>query len=390
MSKQELELEMRAANPVARRALAALDLTSGEEALGQALAGEVAGGEESTLADEPGRAARGASPRGRRPRRALVGLLAAAAIVVAAIVLLAGGGGAGSPTPAYGARLVRFAESTPLLLLEAPGWHVNDVDQIQGGSGEMKFGMRGDVPADERRVDLHWLPTASLGETLRELLHPPIDRTPGRRLAIALPALDATAHVDTRAESALRYGRPGDHEMWAIWTEGSRLLLLTSRVPSLAAFRERLEGLRRVDAATWLDAMPAEVVKSAEYGATAQAMLRGIPLPPGFDPNSIPDLELTTDRYQVGAKVGGAVACAWFARWGEARAAGDAAGAREAEKVLLESEKRWPIFREMATEGGYPATIIEYAEHMRSGSWFGKPLLQAVDAEDGLSCDALR
>ncbi|MBS1844732.1 MAG: hypothetical protein JST53_09975 [Actinobacteria bacterium] len=71
--------------------------------------------------------------------------------------------------------------------------------------------------------------------------------------------------------------------------------------------------------------------KAAEYGATARTMLRGIPLPPGFDPSSIPDVGQTMDRYQAGAAVGGAVACAWFGRWDQARAGGDIAAAREAE-----------------------------------------------------------
>jgi uncharacterized protein YodC (DUF2158 family) len=378
MSTEKIELELRAANPIRRRALAALDLTAGEEALGRALIDQPA------LAGEPD-LARPSRPGARRPRRALLALATLAAVVVAVVALLVGGGGgAGSPTPAYGADLVRFAESSPLLLLEAPGWKVENVDQPNAGEGMMGFTRDGGGPVDQRWVELTWNPVALAKKLLTIHFDPPLDRTPSPEVTTRIASLGATVHIDTRSESAPRYGHPGDHEMTAIWMEGSHVLTLDTRVPSLAAFRERLEAMHRVDAQTWLGAMPAKVVKAAAYGGTVDQILKGIPLPPGFDPNSIPRQGLTADRYQVGAEVGGTVACAWFSRWGEARAGHDTAGAEEAEKVLLESEKRWPIFREMAKEGGYPATVTEYAEAMPSGRWFGRPLLEAVDSNGGL------
>jgi hypothetical protein len=172
--------------------------------------------------------------------------------------------------------------------------------------------------------------------------------------------------------------------MVAIWEEDGHLLELRTSVPDLAAFRERLGWLHRVDTKTWLDAMPTKVVKAAEYGATVHEMLRGIPIPRGFDPSRIPNLHLTTNRYQVGAAVGGTVACAWFRYWGKARADHDAAATQEAERVLLQSEKQWPIFRQMSKEGAYPATVVEYAKAMPNGQWFGRPLLAAVNSEGGL------
>lgn len=207
---------------------------------------------------------------------------------------------------------------------------------------------------------------------------------PGHAFKTTIPSLGATAFLAPRTETSWLQGGPGDRAMTAIWEEDGLVLELRASVPNLSAFEDRLGWLRRVGAEAWLDAMPAKVVKAAEYEATVQAMLVGIPLPPGFDPTSIPNLGLTTNRYQVGAEVGGAVACAWFRHWGEARADHDAAAAREAEQVLLESEAKWPIFREMSKEGAYPATIVEYARTMHTGSWFGKPLLQAVNSDDGL------
>lgn len=392
MSTEKIELELRAANPVAKPILAALDLAAGEAALGEALIAE------SAPAGEPGAPSRAS----RRPRSALLLIAAATALAgVAAVFLLAGGGASESPAPAYGAELVRFAESTPLLLLEEPGWRVRGIGQ-QHGQGRMEFGIASPTVPEAhiykthtqhgialhrdglRRVELAWW---NRGEMLKLLLSPRLDRVPGRKFTTTMPALGTTVHIDTRAETSPKYGGPGHHQMEAIWREDGRVLLLSASVPDLAAFRERLGWLRRVDAQTWLDAMPAKVVKAADYGAAVREMLQGIPLPPGFDPTRISNLHLTTDRYQVGAAVGGAVACAWFRYWGEARAGQDAAAAQEAERVLLESESQWPIFREMSKEGAYPATVVEYAKAMPSGRWYGRPLLSAVG--QGLGCPAL-
>jgi len=49
-----------------------------------------------------------------------------------------------------------------------------------------------------------------------------------------------------------------------------------------------------------------------EEKAPVEEMLKGIPLPKTFAPSRAPNEELTTDRYQVGAKVAGTVACLWF------------------------------------------------------------------------------
>ena len=392
MKTEKIEAELRAANPVAKPALAALDLAAGEAALGQALLAE------PVLAAEP-RALDGAPRRARSPRLLLAGAILAA--VAAGAFLLAGGGASESPAPAYGAELVRFAEATPLLLLEEPGWHVRSLSQLEG-QGRMEFGIAAPATPEAhiykthtrhgialhrdglRRTELTWW--SGGGEMLKLFLHPRVDRVPGSRFTTALPALGTKVHIDTRAETSPIYGGPGRHQMEAVWREGGRVLLLNATVPDLAAFRERLGWLRRVDAQTWLDAMPAEVVKAADYGAAVREMLQGIPLPPGFDPAGIADHPLTDDRYQVGAAVGGAVACEWFRHWGDAVRNGDTTAAREAERAL-QGAGSWPIFREMSKEGAYPATVLEYAEAMPSGRWYGRPLLPDVD--QGLGCARL-
>ncbi|MBS1863995.1 MAG: hypothetical protein JSS68_20040 [Actinobacteria bacterium] len=408
MNEQELDRSLAAAYPLDRDRIERLEIESWEADLFADL---------DARASMPPTPTPGRPPRRRRRALAVAVAVATLAIALVAVILLAGGG-AGPSSPAYGAQLIRFAESTPLLLLEGPGWGVRNVDQRAGGEGNIEFTRsspdphpdqplmtRSDVkrhitPAsvverrqrvvtmtwlDARRYKVRWRGGRLGASFYDEYLHRRVrGHEPGRWLKTTIPGLGVTAYVDPRAESTPIQGGPGDRLMVAIWREGGHLIELRASVPDLAGLRERLGWLRRVGAEEWLDAMPAKVVKAAEYGATAKAMLRGIPLPPGFDPSAIPDLGLTMDRYQVGAAVGGAVACAWFDRWSEARAAGDTAAAREAEGVLLASERRWPIFREMSKEGAYPATVAEYAEHMRSGRWFGRPLLR--EAEQGLGC----
>lgn len=405
MKTHELEATLAAAYPVDRARVEELDL----DALEADLLAEVEAGAPMPPAPAPEH-----RPRRRRLALGLVGAGLAAALVA---ILVLGGGGK-HPARAYGAKLIRFAESSPLLLLEGPGWGVRDVDQRADGEGRIEFTKasldphpgeplmtRSDVKRHvtpkpvierrQRRVEMTWFDARKY--KLRwhdgklsisfpdEYLHRRVrTREPGHWFRAPIPALGVTAYVDPRGESAPIQGGPGDRLMVAIWEEGHHLVELRASVPDLAAFRARLGWLRRVGTDEWLDAMPPRVVKAAAYGTTVQVMLRGIPLPPGFDPTTIPDLGLTTDRYQVGAAVGGAVACGWFRRWAQASAAGDAAAAREAERALLDSEARWPVFREMAKEGAYPATVVEYARHLRSGTWFGRPLLQ--EAEQGLGC----
>jgi hypothetical protein len=393
MSRREIGRTLTGANPISREAVERLAIGGEDDgALAELLASatEDPAALESSGLERTGR-------RWLRPRY-LAAIVAPAAAV--AIVLVAVGGSGSSPeepASAYGAELVRFAESTPLLLLEEPGWRVRSIDQ-QNGQGRMEFGIASPATPEApiykthtrhgialhrdglRRAELTW---SNRSEMLKLLLHPRVDRVPGRKIKTTIPALGTKVHIDTRAETSSIYGGPGHHQMEAVWKEDGRVLVLNATVPDLAAFRERLGWLRRVDARAWLDAMPAKVVKAADYGAAVRAMLQGIPLPPGFDPTRISDPHLTNDRYQVGAAVGGAVACAWFGSWDEAIRRGDTSAAKEAERVL-QGAGSWPIFREMSKEGAYPATVVEYGKAMPSRRWYGRPLLPEV--EQGLGC----
>jgi hypothetical protein len=417
MNTEKIERELRAANPVAGATLEGLDLAEGEAALGEALiaTADPAGAPQAAL-DAPLR-------RRRSTPLLLSGALALAAAVT--IVLLAAGGASESP-PAYGAELVRFAESTPLLLLEGPGWRVQDVYEAAHGpyspepgrgEGSMEFVTGPAIPYDtvqatcvrqvmsksgkfpictaehesgmvpasvrQRKVELRWF-HGSLADTISTARGAP---HPHGQSWTDLPVLDTAAQVDTRAEFYVNQGGPGNRQMTAFWSEGGYVLEMRAAVPDRAAFEERLEWLTRVDSQTWLDAMPAKVVKAADHDAAVREMLKGIPVPAGFEPSQIPDEGLTTNRYQVGATVTGIVSCLWFRQWGEARRTGDAGAEAEAEKAMATS-KRWPILREMAKDGAYPQTIWQLAAAMPSGVWRRGPRTtwRLLPRAEGLGC----
>jgi hypothetical protein len=352
----------------------------------------------------------GHGKRERRPRRrvaiALGGLTAATAAT--AVLLLAGGDGA-QPSRAYGAELVRFAESTPLLLLEGPGWRVqsaNEEERREGTEGTMEFVTGKPVPDEsilvtgnakaeresgmfpaavrQRRVELRWS-HGSLAEaisTQRASLHPH-----GQRW-VELPILGTTAQVDTRAEFFVNQGGPGNRRMVALWSENGYLLELKAAVPDQAGFEERLGWLTKVDSQAWLEAMPASVVKAADHDAAVGEMLKGIPLPSTFKPTRIPDPGLTTNRNLVAGTVTNTVSCLWFRQWGEARRTGDRAAQLEAENAMA-SSRHWPILREMAKEGGHPLAW-DLAAAMPSGHWVWHGHQRSLLAHaEGLGCARL-
>jgi hypothetical protein len=397
MKTREMEKALDAADPVGRGRLDGLD----PEAMEADLLADLETGFSALPELEAAR------PRHRHPRRFVLALGSAALAIALAAVFVLASGGSDRPSRAYGAELVRFAESTPLLLLEGPGWRVQNVYEAgQGvymprssrGTGSMEFVTGRPIPYEsvrvtcvretvsksgkfpvckaeresgmfpaavrQRKIELRWF-HGSLEDSLstaHKILHPH-----GQRWN-KLPVLDTTADVDTRAEFYVNQGGPGNRQMTALWSEDGYVLEMRAAVPDLAAFEERLNWLTQVDSQTWLDAMPAKVVKAADHDAAVREMLKGIPVPPGFDPGEIPNEGVTTNRYQVGAAVTGTVSCLWFRQWGEARRAGDGAMAAEAERAMA-TAKHWPILHEMARDGAYPETVWQLAAAMPSGEW---------------------
>jgi hypothetical protein len=390
MSTRELKRLLAAADPVDRARLERLDFAAMEGELTADLEG-------SWPVADPGQATElrvadaGLLPRPhrRRPRNlALAGGAAALALVIALVIILAGGsGGSGGPAPAYGADLVRFAESSPLLLLEGPDWRVQHVSQSrtpEGTDGSMEFVTGKAIPYEsieitgnekeereqgidpptvrQRRVELSWRheSLAQAVEMQRGSLHPH-----GQRW-VKLPVLDTTAVVDTRAEFYANQGGPGNREMAAFWSEGGWTLSLRAAVKDQAAFEERLGWLTKVSSQEWLEAMPAAVVKAADFQGTVREMIKGIPLPKTFNVSLVPDESLTTDREQIGTQVAGTISCLWLRQWGAAVNSGDTSAAEEAIEAMSTS-RHWKVLTDVESTNGYSPLVWEIAEDMKRG-----------------------
>ena len=359
MTDYEIDALVAAANPIGEQALMAYPLAGAELALRDAI---VQDGDTPAALPLPSRRWL------PRPRR-LAASFAVAACAIAGFLALGGRDGATSGT-AWAAPLVHLAESSPLLLLDQPGWTVTRADESDAVEGEMTF-THADAGGPGRTAALNWR-RGSLASWQQ-------DRAKDMALLVHHTVLGQPAQVTQYPEYQ------GTKDFTAIWPESSRVLEFRAVADSLAAFEQMLDSLKRVDVDTWLSAMPASVVKSANRSSVVKDMLADIPLPPGFDATSLENKPLVSDRYQLGAQVAGAVACIWIDRWAAARKRGDSAAAKAAADAMQTSHN-WKILIEMQKDGAYPEVLWGYADAMRGdGLWYGRPL--KGDAASGLGCD---
>lgn len=94
---------------------------------------------------------------------------------------------------------------------------------------------------------------------------------------------------------------------------------------------------------------------------------------------------VVNQRYQLGARVAGGVACAWSEQWVAATTAGDDAGAKEAVDAMATAAD-WPILVEMDAEGAYGQVLRHYAAGMTEGGPV-EPEVVARYYRDGFGCD---
>ncbi|MEA2332245.1 MAG: hypothetical protein QOH58_2383 [Thermoleophilaceae bacterium] len=355
-----LDQLLRDAAPVTDQQVRALALDEVEAELREALVAE----------RRPGPAKR--SPRRRRSLRlGLSGLGAAAVAAVAVVIVSLAGGGeqlGTSPERAWAKSALRVANAVPRLLIGEPGWSITRADEFMVDEGEMTF-RKGSAS-----VDLHWR-AGSFRDWVK-------DRDNSADELPSVEVLGASARV-------FRYQGPFD-DYTALWRSGSYTMEFRTGYPprlSLAEYRRLLGSLKTTGVDDWLAAMPPSVVLPANTGRTVEAMLAGIPLPPGFDKAALKRDAAVRDRYQLGARVAGAVACGWIERWVEARRAGDTAAAAEAVEAM-QTSRRWPILLEMRADGEYPAVLWNFAAAMQGRARVpaGKPTTVERAYRPALGC----
>jgi hypothetical protein len=321
-----LDRRVAAANPVTDDALEALPLGAAHD-LGEAIL------REPRPRPRPKR-----MPRAwRRPAMAIASVAALAGVL--GMTVLTGDNGS---SRAWAAPALRVAKTVPRVLVGLPSWHVTRADEFSVQAGEMSFG-------DGRRsVELHW--STDSGREAK------LDREGATRRADA-KVLGTTATV-------FRYDGPAD-DFTALWTLDGYALELRGALPA-HEFTAVLRSLRIVSVDDWLGAMPASVVTPATTAETVNSMLADMTLPAGFDKASLRDEGSVRDRYQLGARVAGAVACAWIERWIAARRRADDSGVRQAVAALAGS-KHWAVLREMQADGAYPTAVWQYADAVAAG-----------------------
>jgi hypothetical protein len=270
---------------------------------------------------------------------------------------------------AWAASLVRIAEDSPRLLLAEAGWEVVRADEFSGELGEMTFSN------GEYEMDLRWT-SAKYHRVAVE------DR---RKSA------QESWNVTIAGRDAVLFQYEGVTDFTALWRDGDHSLELRGVFPTVGRYRAVAASLQAVDVNTWLSAMPESVVKPDIRAASVDEMFADIPVHPDVDVDKLKASERVTDRYQLGAKVTGAVACAWIDQWIDATSKNNDKRAQEAVDTMATSHN-WAILLEMNEAGDYPEAIWEYAEALPENSPVsgGRPMTIEEAYESALGCEQFR
>ena len=283
------------------------------------------------------------TPRRRRRRLLAAPVLLAVAIPVLFVALTRGGGN----DPAFAAEAIRVAESSPRLLVDADGWKVSRAEQWQPGQGEMTFSN------GRSELELYWMPGTEYAGWLQS----------------STDKFEAVGNGPAAGIDAKLFHDDSDTYR-ALWMDGDTAVLAVSRTATgLTAFKQLVARLDHVSVNAWLTAMPADVIRpAAEHATVVDEMLKGLPLPPGFDVVALRESGVVRDRYQLGAQVSAAVACGWIAQYLAAQKSGDTAAAAAATEAMKTS-RTWPILLELQKDGAFPQVLWQYADAVD-----GKPL----------------
>jgi hypothetical protein len=359
---RELNRLVAEASPIWEADLAEFDFERAEAELVQEILASPAGSSDAGLTPEPE----------RRSQHVLIRwpALSVAAVALAFVVALTLGIFRHGDQPVFAASAIKVAEANPRLLMTASGWSVTRADEFTTDEGEMTFSNG----TDELLVS--WRPASQYESYLNDRQGE--GQTPTE---IAFLGRPATMFTDTGTAPGM-----GPSFDTLVSPEGKTFVEIRGdELGSEDAYRQLLDSFERTDVNTWLSALPANAVKPADRSATVDEMLRGIPLPPGFDTAPLKRGDTVLDRYQLGARVAGSVACDWLDRWTEGLAKGDQAEVQQAKDALATSHD-WPILQEMDKQGDYPEGIWDFAKDRLGGSGFGRNTTHNYNAS--LACNS--
>jgi hypothetical protein len=328
---------MAAANPAPTAELAAeLSETELQQALSRAVALGRSPSQPVPVGDRVALEA-GTRPRHRRAALGLSTVAVLAVLLVASGWLRSSGGG----HPEFAAAAIRVAEANPRLLVTEPGWKIVRADEFETDSGELTFS------DGSHRFDVHWYPAKLYGQYLRD------------RATVSTPEQGTLL-----GQTATTVEYSPEEYATMLSPQGSVFVEVRGRLGSRAAYDETLYSLQAVDVDTWLEAMPPSTVRPEARSGAVDRLLRGMPLPPGFDAAELKSEDSIAARSTLAVKVGNAIACGWVESWIAARAAGDQAAAERAVEAMSSSAD-WPLVRKAQVPwfGNYKAV----AKQLRAG-----------------------
>jgi hypothetical protein len=324
---------------------------------------------EEGSAEMPPRTRRADQPQTRR--RLALGLGSVAVILgVVGLAALIFGGSTVSPTasPAFAETAIRVAEANPRLLVGAPGWNVKDANEFEVDQGEMDFTNGRDT------LTIEWSPARFYSEPdLRALRQ----GARGPEGTLGNPITPGSGEDDEQFEwitaldrrALFDYDAGGSYYRLTFAPQNGSFISINGYSDDDAMTRDQFLGvvdsLYSADVDTWLAALPPEIVRPVEDQAAVDAMLEGIPIPSSVDVDQLRSVALALGRYQLGAKVTGAVACGWLDQWAAAVRDGDQASARQAVDAMSTSHD-WAILREMEDQGGWSQVVWEYSREMQN------------------------
>lgn len=284
-----------------------------------------------------------AVPAPARSTRRWVAPLAAAALVagIAGSSLWWGGDG---PGPAPDAA-TETQETGRYAVLDAPGWTVEYTESYgEYGSASYEKG--------DRSFEITTYPGASYAEYVEDREHIVTPPAPG--VPVEVMGVGAQTWAYSRDDHATIREVEAGH-----WME------FRGQGMDEAAYLALLGQLRMTSLQQFEASLPEEFVTGDERTDVAAEMLAGITQVSGAafpDGTTAPPESEQQDRYQLGAAVAGAYACAWLRAFQE----GDPTQRAEAVRVMGTS-RQWPILQEMDAEGDYPEVVWDYADEIAAG-----------------------
>ncbi|MGB7587553.1 MAG: hypothetical protein WBM00_02475, partial [Solirubrobacterales bacterium] len=247
----------------------------------------------------------------------------------------------GRGRPEFAVAAIRVAKANPRLLVTAPGWKIVRADEFEPDSGELTFS------DGSHHFDIHWYPARLYERYLRD------------RADLSTPE-----HGILLGKRATTVDYSREEYATMLSPQGSVFIEVRGRLGSKRAYDEILHSLRPVGVKTWLSAMPPSTVRPEARSEAVDQMLRGIPVPPGFDATALQSEDSISDKSSLAVKVGNAVACGWVESWIAARAAGDQAAAERAVEAMASSAD-WPIVRK--TKVPWFSNYAFVAKQLRAG-----------------------